>query len=870
MDSQAQETVGSSEAQTTHRCHHQEGETCTSSQEDLSVHWRRCYSTLTEHDSKVVSSWTDEMNMVLIFASLYSAVVTAFLVESYQRLSADPVEALLSRISSQLDPSTNSSSFKPSYTPSSSDVAINAAWFSSLVLALSAVLITILVKQWLYHYSWMNSPVSGKSPRVAMALRHLSYTSLTSGVIYYSVVCPSLLLIISLFLFFAGLIILLWTLNSIIAGLVTILTSCTTVYFLATTIAPSFNPNSICRSSQAWYFYHLVSAWRSIFTCGRIKNDVITWTEMSLKFLGHRSSEYLSYALLWVHDHAIVWDLPCMQSVWKCSKSLDDETALQVLCDVYLNSPPTPYRSNYLSKEYTNIWRVWIADKEIEEMYEFLLRTFPDNCWTAMSPKRIQNRIVTFCSLHFGIEYHHGRAFTIFTGLNNLADLLSPTDVRLASLVREDGTSMSVADIKEGIAYTINFAITEHWSGTCPAISTANTADILASRMLTILIDASCAAVAGRTSATDTTGDTFYFSVNAAINLIHFISVQLDEPGRVSDEQLSKLLGAMEAFPASTDVEVADKKWYLQKVWAPTLFRYNGKSVWDMWAAREGLKFSEAMIKLLAVLDSPPLDTDIYDPADPPDILMLYMLYGKKDQRNSVYLHGAELAGVAREEYHTAVGARWWQQRLTPSEISSVIHSLIDELAPLNSTTPDEQCFAVLCALISVHTTDDEAMAKIGSLFASRIDACLSSSASSTSTNVLHADIRSWSQTLVRVLSNPETVVDLQATLIPKVLSSLVRYAKSNYISGGEITASFISSSAVALQLGCQTPCYDVLDGMKELTTSMAGSIEGDHDTQVVKDARKRWKEVIDLPQVIPQRHLEDAYALLEKSIRSH
>ncbi len=154
-----------------------------------------------------------------------------------------------------------------------------------------------------------------------------------------------------------------------------------------------------------------------------------------------------------------------------------------------------------------------------------------------------------------------------------------------------------------------------------------------ASRLLTMLIDASRNAAAGRISATDTTRDTFYILVNAAINLTHFIAVQLDEPGRVSDEHLSKLLGSMEAFPASTDVEVSDKKWYLRKVWAPTLFRYNGTSVWETWADRKGLKASEAMSKLLAVLDSPPLDTDIYDPSDPPDILMLYMLYGNKHVR---------------------------------------------------------------------------------------------------------------------------------------------------------------------------------------------------------------------------------------------
>ncbi len=51
--------------------------------------------------------------------------------------------------------------------------------------------------------------------------------------------------------------------------------------------------------------------------------------------------------------------------------------------------------------------------------------------------------------------------------------------------------------------------------------------------------------------------------------------------------------------------------------------------------------------------------------------------------------------------------------------------------------------------------------------------------------------------------------------------------------------------------------------------TLMARSIEGDYDTQAVRDARKRWKKVIDLPQVVPQCHLRDAYTLLEKSIRS-
>ncbi len=193
---------------------------------------------------------------------------------------------------------------------------------------------------------------------------------------------------------------------------------------------------------------------------------------MSLKFLDSRSSESLSYALLWVHSHAVAWDLPCIQSIWKFSKSLDDETALQVLYDVYLNSPPTPNEYGILSNEYTNIWRCWIGDKEIEELYRRLLRTFPDKTWVATSPKiNLKGHIDTFCSLHFGIEYSYSRSFTILTGLNKLAALLSPADLKLSNLAKEENF---VADIKEGIAYTIHVAMTARWSGTRATDPVAN------------------------------------------------------------------------------------------------------------------------------------------------------------------------------------------------------------------------------------------------------------------------------------------------------------------------------------------------------------------------------------------------------------
>ncbi|KAK0477904.1 hypothetical protein IW261DRAFT_1400699, partial [Armillaria novae-zelandiae] len=246
----AESSVDGAETKSSGRC---SGEDVSSTQiqEDLSVHWKKCYDAISEFDSKIISSWTEEMNTILIFAGLYSAVVTAFLIESYQWLSEDPIETLLTRISSQLDPATSTSSMSAPFTPSSANVVINVAWFSSLILALTAVLMAILVKQWLVQYSWTNGKFV-PPPRLAVGLRQLHFTSLNSPFIEGSMAYAPLLLIIALFLFFTGLAILLWNLNSIVAGITSSLIGFTTIYFLATTIAPSFDPNSMCRSIQAW------------------------------------------------------------------------------------------------------------------------------------------------------------------------------------------------------------------------------------------------------------------------------------------------------------------------------------------------------------------------------------------------------------------------------------------------------------------------------------------------------------------------------------------------------------------------------------------------------------------------------------------
>ncbi|EIN03719.1 hypothetical protein PUNSTDRAFT_35144, partial [Punctularia strigosozonata HHB-11173 SS5] len=133
--------------------------------------WAYVYGRLEKHDREMIKGYSEDIDSLLIFAGLFSAVLTAFLVEVYTQLQPDNTQLtvqLLSNISMQLQNmsmnQTTSSSADPLLTPFHADsnaVVINAVWFLSLILALASALLGIFVKQWLREYiSWPSvSPV---------------------------------------------------------------------------------------------------------------------------------------------------------------------------------------------------------------------------------------------------------------------------------------------------------------------------------------------------------------------------------------------------------------------------------------------------------------------------------------------------------------------------------------------------------------------------------------------------------------------------------------------------------------------------------------------------------------------------------------
>ncbi|KAI0795105.1 hypothetical protein C8Q75DRAFT_527725 [Abortiporus biennis] len=129
-------------------------------------------------DEKMIKDWNDEIDTLMVFAGLFSAVLTAFNIESYGKLSPDSSDTsllTLQHISRQISSFSLNTGFAnstiPPFSPPSfkapvAIVRINVLWFTSLVLSLVSASLGMLVKQWLREYVAGDQAPSRKRSRV--------------------------------------------------------------------------------------------------------------------------------------------------------------------------------------------------------------------------------------------------------------------------------------------------------------------------------------------------------------------------------------------------------------------------------------------------------------------------------------------------------------------------------------------------------------------------------------------------------------------------------------------------------------------------------------------------------------------------------
>ncbi|KAF8912427.1 hypothetical protein CPB85DRAFT_1220265, partial [Mucidula mucida] len=137
--------------------------------------WRTYVEEAAAFDAVYVGQARDGLDVMLVFAGLFSAVVTSFLVQVSQSLQADytAMSAILLHdlVSVQLSISGSRASFQnitvPSvnplqiFQPDSITVWVNGLWAVSLTASLVVALSAVLVKQWLHHYTSIPSGTPG-------------------------------------------------------------------------------------------------------------------------------------------------------------------------------------------------------------------------------------------------------------------------------------------------------------------------------------------------------------------------------------------------------------------------------------------------------------------------------------------------------------------------------------------------------------------------------------------------------------------------------------------------------------------------------------------------------------------------------------
>ncbi|KAI9439340.1 hypothetical protein H4582DRAFT_133337 [Lactarius indigo] len=222
------------------------------------------------HDEARIRSLKDDMDGVLIFAGLFSAALTSFLVDKIHDLQVDPAQqmvyyqqqnvALLAQISNQVSaiapqvsiPSTPPPTYVFNLNPS--DVRVNAFWFMSLVFSITAALLATLVQQWVRDYMHVFQRYS--NPLKSARLRQYLYEGAEGW--YMPVVAESVpgLVHVSLFLFFLGLGDSLLNINTTV-GVTTVvpITVCAFLYVFSM-FAPVVKPQSPFRnpfSGLIWY-----------------------------------------------------------------------------------------------------------------------------------------------------------------------------------------------------------------------------------------------------------------------------------------------------------------------------------------------------------------------------------------------------------------------------------------------------------------------------------------------------------------------------------------------------------------------------------------------------------------------------------------
>jgi len=191
---------------------------------------------------------------------LFAVTVTAFIIESYKRLSPDyaaTTALLLSQISQQLSAQSGAVQIPPpppysdsSFRPTPTAIRVNILWFLSLTLSLICALAATLMEQWARRYMQLVEQQSTLHKR-ARTRSYLHRGVQAFGLSHVVEAVPALLHV-AVFLFFAGLIDFLFSIDRTVGRVILAVFCFFAGIYIVLTFLPYVRPNCPYRTPFSW------------------------------------------------------------------------------------------------------------------------------------------------------------------------------------------------------------------------------------------------------------------------------------------------------------------------------------------------------------------------------------------------------------------------------------------------------------------------------------------------------------------------------------------------------------------------------------------------------------------------------------------
>ncbi|KAI3608468.1 hypothetical protein WG66_000917 [Moniliophthora roreri] len=357
----------------------------------LQQSWEKLLSAVEKYDDGMVKNWKEDIDTLLVFAGLFSAIVTAFVIESYQWLSEDPADTtvtVLTQIAIQLNTSQPMPLVRPDFEPNASSIRINCFWFLSLVFSLTSALFGLLCKQWLREQQ--RDPPT-KTPAEALALRQMRRDSFEKwGVSPFLSVLP-ILLEVALLLFFVGILDLLWNRHPIpfaFCFVAVVLSAGLYFFTMFLPVLALFLQRSswlsyqfICpyKSPQAWAIYRLsIKVLHALDKIPFTKFYSQRWPGRLMTHIWSPASDWSSFDLAVIRQSSIlseassslnVYELRAFQ--WSFTIFQDSPSMLPHLQNVLGTIPPSAVMSAVLGDWNHTMWgdiqksdvELWFRDR---------------------------------------------------------------------------------------------------------------------------------------------------------------------------------------------------------------------------------------------------------------------------------------------------------------------------------------------------------------------------------------------------------------------------------------------------------------------------------------------------------------------------